>query len=140
MKAIYNVDWLEFYCQFDRWRDREWIFEHLDWYEMEAEKMPYTTRVYGEVWKISSKGEEVGTLCCVPLSSKEGGGILPSWACQFKFANWVCYNLHLRIIVENTFKALSISAALGPRRSLVSAVMMVPSASSIAEDGLPLFS
>lgn len=108
MKAIYNVDWLEFYCQFDRWRDREWIFEHLDWYEMEAEKKPFTTRVYNEVWTITSKGEEVGTLCCVPLSTKDAGGILPSWACQFKFANWVCYNLYLRNIVENTFKALSI--------------------------------
>ncbi len=36
--------------------------------------------------------------------------------------------------------ALRISAALGPSSAEVSAVMMVPSASSMAEEGTPLFS
>lgn len=84
MSSLFNIDWLEVYCIEDyAWCNKENMLRHG--YNVEIK--PYSTRVYAEVWVISTIFDEpLWTITRKPLSK-----ILPEGSCHIKLANYVLY-------------------------------------------------
>ena len=101
MIILHSVDWLEVYL-IEKNANAAGMLQSKGYL---LEKMPYTTRVFAEVYYVYYANKRpVGVLCREPLSVKDNGagGILDAGAITFKFDNSVLYHRDCANIIRHT--------------------------------------
>lgn len=99
MKLVTNVDWLELYCDNTNFKPSP----RYQW-----QQLPYTTRVYRDVWEVYHNDTLYATYLCTPLSAKSNGGVIQDNACHIKLANYWLYKPNF----VNTFREFLLECGL----------------------------